>query len=352
MKNYIENLNPVIQEYFNILSPEGIPDFIFKYIDTPEMKRIGKIGMACGTNYTKLYRHKFFYNNLEHSIGVALIIWKFTKDKKQTLAGLFHDIATPVFKHCIDFMNNDHEKQESTEALTTEIIKNSEGIIRLLNRDNIKIEEIDNYHIYPIADNDTPKLSADRLEYTFSNGLYFDSLELYNLNEIKEIYNDIKILKNEENEKELGFKTIEIAEKFIEKTVKLWPFWREERNSVAMQFIADIVKKCFEIGEINQKDLYSLSEEQIINKINNSEDVHIYECFKKFQEAEKYYSSNEIIKNKYCIEVKNKYRYIVPLVKYDNKNERINNVSEKSKEIINNYLKYKPKKYASLDIKL
>ena len=27
------------------------------------------------------------------------------------------------------------------------------------------------YHIYPIADNDTPMLSADRLEYTLSNGL-------------------------------------------------------------------------------------------------------------------------------------------------------------------------------------
>ena len=46
----------------------------------------------------------------------------------------------------------------------------------LLNRDNIKVEEVDNYHLYPIADNDTPKLSADRLEYTFANGLYFKEL--------------------------------------------------------------------------------------------------------------------------------------------------------------------------------
>lgn len=28
----------------------------------------------------------------------------------------------------------------------------------LLNRDGIKVEEISDYHIYPIADNDTPKL--------------------------------------------------------------------------------------------------------------------------------------------------------------------------------------------------
>ena len=58
--------------------------------------------------------------------------------------------------------------QESTEDLTTEIIKNSDEIMKLLKRDNIEISEVDNYHIYPVADNDTPKLSADRLEYSLS----------------------------------------------------------------------------------------------------------------------------------------------------------------------------------------
>ncbi len=106
---------------------------------------------------------------MEHSIAVSLIIWNSTKDRKQTLADLFHDIATPVFKHCIDFMNKDYEKQESTEERTTKIIRESKEIMALLKRDNIRLEEINDYHIYPIADNDTPKLSADRLEYTLSN---------------------------------------------------------------------------------------------------------------------------------------------------------------------------------------
>ena len=70
-------------------------------------------------------------------------------------------------------MNGDHETQESTEELTTYMTKNSKEIMELLERDNIKIDEVNDYHIYPIADNDTLKLSADRLEYTFTNGLYF-----------------------------------------------------------------------------------------------------------------------------------------------------------------------------------
>ena len=195
MNEYFENLDEKIKEYFKVLS-EGMPDFLYDYINTPAMQRIGKIGCGCGTDYTKIFNNKFFYSNLDHSIGVALIIWNFTKDKRQTIAGLFHDISTPVFKHCIDFMNGDHETQESTEELTTYMIKNSKEIMELLERDNIKVNEVDDYHIYPIADNDTPKLSADRLEYTFTNGLYFK--KVWDVQKIKKIYSNIEIQINED----------------------------------------------------------------------------------------------------------------------------------------------------------
>lgn len=64
-------------------------------------------------------------------------------------------------------MNGDSEHQESTEERTEQVIRNSQTILSLLNRDGIKVEEISDYHIYPIADNNTPRLSADRFEYTF-----------------------------------------------------------------------------------------------------------------------------------------------------------------------------------------
>ena len=158
MNKYIESLNnEEVRQYLKILSPE-FPEWLLEYIYTPEMLRLDGIGMSCGTLYTKVYNDKYYYSTLTHSVAVALIIWNFTHDKKQTISGLFHDIATPVFKHCIDFMNGDSEHQESTEERTEQIIKNSKKIMDLLNRDGIKVEEISDYHIYPIADNDTPKL--------------------------------------------------------------------------------------------------------------------------------------------------------------------------------------------------
>lgn len=348
MNKYIQNLNPTIQQYFKILSPEGIPDFLFPYIETKEMQRIGKISMNCGTDYTYIFNNKFFYSNLEHSIGVALIVWHFTKNKKQTLAGLFHDIATPVFKHCIDFMNGDHEKQESTEELTTDIIKNSKEIMDLLQKDNIKLEEVEDYKIYPIADNDTPKMSADRFEYNFSGGIVFKPV-WKNLEDIKDIYNDITILKNEEGIIELGFKHIEKAEKYISTVSKLWTAWITNQDKITMQFIADTVKKLYEAGEISKKDLYTLSEAEVINRIETTTIPKVAECFKKFRNSTQVGESDKEIKGKYCISIKAKRRYIVPLVKTESGTKRINEISEVAKKDIQDYLNWNTKKYAYLD---
>lgn len=170
MNSYINSINEEQKEYFKILSSE-FPEWLLEYINTPAMQRNANISNNCGVNYSKCFHLKYMQSVLDHSVGVALILWHFTHDKKQTLAGLFHDISTPCFKHSIDFMNGDSETQESTEELTDNIIRNCKEIMALLKRDGINIEEVNDYKIYPIADNNTPRLAADRLEYTFSVGI-------------------------------------------------------------------------------------------------------------------------------------------------------------------------------------
>ena len=88
---YIDKINKKIKKYFNILE-SNYPEFLNNYIETPELLKQQYISVTCGTIYSDLFESGFFYSSLDHSIAVALIIWHFTHDKKQTLAGLFHDI--------------------------------------------------------------------------------------------------------------------------------------------------------------------------------------------------------------------------------------------------------------------
>lgn len=335
MNNYYNNLNKEVKEYFSILSPE-FPEWLLEYIDTPEMNRLDKISNYCGTDYSGCFDIKYWYSNLDHSVGVALIIWNFTHDKKQTLAGLFHDIASPVFRHCIDFMNGDTEKQESTEEKTTEIIKNSKEIMFLLNRDGIKPEEVDDYKMYPIADNSTPQVSADRFEYTFSGGLSF--FRVFELDKIKRIYNNIIVTKNEDGIDELSFKDKTVCEEYIDTISRLWPEWVSDRDRTVMQFLADMCKSMNNAGYLTINDLYTLSEKEIIDKFINCKDMYLSDSFKSFQNADTVYSSDEKIFNKYCVNIKAKTRYVNPLVVTEKGPTRISKISEKANKQIKDYL--------------
>ncbi len=339
--HYMNKIDKKIKDYFKILEP-NFPKWLNKYINTKEMLHQKYISMTCGTIYSKLFESTFFYSTLDHSVAVALIVWHFTHDKKQTLAGLFHDIATPTFKHCIDFLNGDYQNQESTEDLTTSIIENSNEIMNLLEKDNIKIEEISNYHLYPIADNDTPKLSADRLEYSLSNALF--TYELVNIEKIKEIYDDIEIQTNEENEIELGFKTKKITRDFVRITSKLSIIYREDRTRYSMQLLADIIKHLIEENIIQVKQLYMLKERDIINIIQNSKYNEIFNIWKN---AKKVKVSNIKPKNVYSVKINTKVRFINPLYK----GNRIYNCCNIAKRMIDKNLSYKMDNYIYLDFK-
>ena len=339
MSKYYDNISKEIKDYFKILEPD-FPEWLNEYIDTKELLSQQYISVTCGTIYSDLFESDFFFSSLDHSVAVALIVWHFTHDKKQTLSGLFHDIATPVFKHCVDFLNGDYMIQESTEDLTTEIIKNSEEIMTLLKRDKINIEEVDNYHLYPIADNDTPKLSADRLEYSLSNALFIH--KLLDFESIKKIYDDIEIQSNEENEIELGFRTKKIARNFVKVTSRLSVIYREDRTRYSMQLLADILKRLSNENKISKKDLYELKESDVISIIENSKYNNIFNIWKK---AKKVKISKEEPKDVYYVHHGAKVRYIDPLFN----GKRISKCCKIANKFIEDNLAYDMNNYVYLD---
>ena len=332
--------NNLISKYFKILSPE-YPEWIDEYINTDRMQKQKYISVTCGKIYSKLFDYED-YTSLDHSIAVALIIWNFTHDKKQTLSGLFHDIATPAFKHCIDFLNGDYMNQESTEELTKKLIEGSKDIMSLLKRDGISIDEVCDYHIYPIADNDTPMLSADRLEYSLSNDLIV--FKTNTLENIKEIYNDIEVQTNENGIIELGFKTKKYAREFVKNTSRLSICYRDDATRFYMQAIADILKKVSDDELITKRDLYELKETEVISIIKKSK---YKEAFEILINSKKVNISKEE-PDVYFINHGAKVRYIDPL--YNGK--RISKECKIADKTIKKNLSYKMDNYVFIDDRL
>ena len=344
-----------IEEYYKILCPE-FPNFLKKYIELPIMQRLSGIGLLCGTDWTSLYKNRFFYSRLDHSVGVALIIWNFTKDKTQTIAGLLHDVSTTVFSHVSDFRKGDALTQTSTEEPTTKMILSDSALCKLLESDGIEPKDVVDYHIYPIADNEIPSLSADRLEYMYPSGLALDGS--WTFEEIAKTYNDLIILKNEENKDELGFKTIEMAELYCKKFCMIGHILQLNENKLSLQLLSQIMSKAVELDVLQEEDFMTLSESKIIEKIESfiskktlsleeQKFATMYNTFRKMTKVE--HTNQKLPEDKYfCVSLKVKQRYINPLVKVGTNAQqakRLSEVSDFTNKLIKDFLEYEDTKF-------
>ena len=234
----------------------AIPGFIAEAMNVPEMRRLQNVGMNCGCEYTSFplfqtlaepyYRH-------DHSVGVALLVWRFTGDLRQALAGLFHDIASPCFAHVVDFMLGDSMTQEATEGGTRAIIEGSEAIQAILAKHNLTGDDVADYHLYPIADNDSPRLSADRLEYTLGNLVNYRFIPR---ERVREWLDALAVLRNEDGREELGFTDRGAALDFANGAMDMGEIYVSEPDRFSMQALSELLREARDAGTIAMADLW------------------------------------------------------------------------------------------------
>ena len=245
---------------------ETVPPFISRALSSPAMQRLKDVGMNCGCEYTSFPCFTVLppYSRYEHSLGVSSIVWHFSHDEKQALSALFHDIATPVFAHVIDFMRGDYLTQEATEDGTKEFIERDPVITALLSELGLSVGDVSDYHLYPVADNKSPRLCADRLEYTLENMVHYRHASV---EEALEMYSDLTVEKNEEGVPELVFRTEEPARRFSHNALSCGMFYTTDQDRYSMQRLSEICLDAVRRNVITEADLYT-DETGVIQKFS------------------------------------------------------------------------------------
>ncbi len=339
-------------EYHKALCKDS-PDFLEKYISLPIMKRLSGIGLLCGTDWTPLFHNHFMYTRLDHSIGTALITWNFTHDRKQTLASLFHDVSTPAFSHVSDFKNGDALTQSSTENLNAKMVDEDMELQSLLHRDGIKTEEINDYHIYPVCDNEMPGLSADRLEYMYPSGAALD--RIWTIEETIENYSHIKVLENEKKLPELGFDSLEHCLTYMKKFIDISLILQHNEDKIAMQLMADVLSAAEREGIASEKDFYRFSEAELIGLFEKhaeqKKETEFAKLFRTFRGMKKIIRSDSPIDGTYSLSLKVKQRYVDPLVQTEKEShaKRISSICPEAKKYIEDFLSYSDSKFGCVE---
>lgn len=323
-------------DYLKIFIENDFPFFLQKYLYTDTMRMLRYRSQFCGCDYTKLYNPRFLYTRFNHSIIVALINYHFTHDKKSTIASLLHDRKTPCFAHVIDYVLGDYEKQESSEEFKKDPLFQDEELLRMLKEDGIEVEELNDLSRYPILENKSPKLCADRLDGVLHTCAIW--LHTHSLKDVKEIYEGLTVLDNK-GELELGFIDEKLALKFVQMVLVYAKELQSNKDKFVMQYLCDVIKTLIDRGLITFEDLYTKPESEILSIIST------LSSWEKFQNATSVISSDTKPRDSYSVSIDVKKRNVIPLVDINGNPLRINEVNEEVKRIYEEIENYQDKKY-------
>lgn len=298
--------------------------------DIPEINRLEHISETSGINMTKFFGNFNLSTTLDHSIGVALILEKYTKENKQIIAGLLHAINTPAFNEAAKHMND-----KMDEKSVYDIIVGSDKLFEYFLNNNIDIKEICDCSKYPLAKSKGYRLDADSIENVLRISYLLGNITL---EELKNIYSDIIVTKNEEGIFEFGFDNYNIAEKFCKLSIELARKYRSYESKISIKIIATLLELMIKRGEINPEDLYKYADKAIYEMGINSSDRRINLGWQKLKEFDKVYTKFNPVDDKFCVKVNINARYIDPLVKLKGGYVRISRVSLDIKEEINQFL--------------
>lgn len=273
----------LLKYYLEQLDYNDMPLFLKKYLKCPSLVRLMSVGYFCGMDFASksVYNFDEYISRFDHSLTTSLLTYKVTKDKTMTVAALFHDVATPCFSHVIDYMNEDYEKQESTEELTEDIIKNDKYLLKCLKEDNIDVDNIINFKNFSIVDNDRPKCCADRLDGVILTGIAWT--KNVTKDDIKKIINDVRVFKNEDNEDEIGFNNRDIVSKIIDVSKSIDLYCHTNEDNYMMHLLANITKLSIDKCYITYDDLYSLNEVELFNILKKSIDKELLDKINLFE---------------------------------------------------------------------
>lgn len=276
-------------------------------IEVPEVLRLNSISQTSGVSLSKFGLCNYKYTKLDHSVGIALILDKFVKDNREIITGFLHHIASPAFPEAVKLMRQEIEKLSNYDQVV-----GSDGLFEFVLNNKISINDVCDASIYPLITNANPKLSVVTLERLLHTAYYE---KLCSIDEIKELYDDIVIVPNEESQPEFAFETPKNGVRFSKISMEIGKKFRSYEAKITLQIIADLLDMMLRRGELSSSDLYQFGDRAIQEIGVSSSDKQISDGWKELLKLDKVYTRFTEIQGEYCKKIITENGYVDPLVR-------------------------------------
>lgn len=301
----VEQYNNLIKENAKLHQPE-IDQTLEKYFKTKTLQRLLGRGMFCGMDYVSIKElvPVEMYTRFDHSKNVAYAAVSLSNSLEEVLTGAFHDVGTLSFAHVNSFKKGNALKQDADELNIKSILEKDEELLTYLHEDKIALADVVNPEKYPLIDKEVPSLCLDRLDGILTTCLIW--AHSHDFETIKELYLMTGYVENlngmaldsfsKRFENFTGEMCIEDGGLDIEDFFAAINVYSEKLLSKESRYMMEVLGLALnyyeDIGLITEKDLFDLSEQEIIAKIMNSKYNTVWKDITTFDKV-KYASSED-----------------------------------------------------------
>jgi len=275
----------MLVEKYNDLNKSNSSNLLDKYFNTKTLQRLKGKGLFCGMDYVGIdcIRPNEYYSRYDHSRNVAYTAWKLSENLSVALTGAFHDVGSLSFAHVNSFKKGDSLIQESDELNIIDVLKQDEEILEYLHDDGIILNDVVNTKRYPLIDKKIPALCLDRVDGILATCLFW--AKTHTFKEIESLYNMLTYFENLNgmnydllNERFKNFNGEIVLSEYFEfeyedffKAINTYSkILLSKEDRYMMEALGLALKYYEDINLINEKDLFELSEMEIINRILDS----------------------------------------------------------------------------------
>jgi HD superfamily phosphohydrolase len=237
----------------------------------------------------------------EHSVGVALLIRRLGGSTTEQAAGLVHDVAHTAFSHVIDYAF-ERLSEDYHERHAHLVVERSE-LPHIANRYGIDIAELLDADRWPLLEQPSPHLCADRIDYALRDLLRIGWITR------DEVTNFLASLIVDERRIVVG--DADQAEWFARQFARVAvQIFLDPRETYANRELATAIQFALRAGELTESDLLE-TDDVVLERLRSSRSKEVRSRLAKLTPSLSVKSDIE----RFEYEIRTKPRYVDPLVR-------------------------------------
>lgn len=228
---------------------------LIELLQSPELSRLKGV---CQHGVTALLGFGPKVTRFEHSVGAFLLVRKVGASVEEQVAALLHDISHTSLSHVVDYALSQPGEDSYHEVHKSRYLKTTQ-LPQVLTRHGLGDLKVLDEELFPLVEQPSPHLCADRLDYSLRDALAFGK---FSLEDVQKVFQSLKavpsptapnrILALEQPQLALALARAYLA---TDRAV-----WSNRSHANNYKRTGRIIKELVESGRVKEETLWVLSD--------------------------------------------------------------------------------------------